>query len=156
MLLFSVFVTEYFAGELAYIYLDGDWFLGDYGDFSKSIDISMLYYMAVGTIDFAVWKYLDGIQDKSQREEVYLHLAIFSIFANLYGWYIYMVDADAKAYEGMLAGLLILKASLLDKALNDAGQYILGFARRIRSCLVYSDAFLYLTELVNEEKRARL
>lgn len=161
MILLSLFITEYFAGEVAYYALDGDIFLGAYGEFSKAIDLSLMYYPVVATIDFMVWKYLWGRSvsgakgTDGERERIYMNLAACSLLVNIYGCAIYALDAHTQAYEGMLLALLILKMTLLDKALQDAGRFILDFSRRICASLVHSPSLVYATELFKGQGRAQ-
>lgn len=164
MILLSLFITEYFAGEVAYYALDGDVFLGAYGEFSKAIDLSLMYYPVVATIDFMVWKYLWGRRGSTagtsagtdgERERIYMNLAACSLLVNTYGCAIYTLDATTQAYEGMLLALLILKMTLLDKALQDAGRFILDFSRRICASLVCSPSLVYATELFKSQGRAQ-
>ena len=153
MLLLFLFLIEYFSGEVVYYALDGDVFLGAHGDYSKSIDLSMYYYVAVSSIDFLVCKYLMSVE-KGEREKAYFNLSLCSLLANFYGWSIYMLDGSSSAYEAILLAILILKMTLLDKALQDAGRYILDFTRRTCSSLVRSHAYLYVAEVVHQNKGA--
>ena len=147
MFLFLVFVVEYTLGEIAYFYLDGWFFFGDWIDFNAS------YYISICIIDIAVMSVL--LNDNPKELEIaYAALATLSFFINLGGFFIYLTDAKDYIYLTAIRLILMLKLAIIfHRTICNAGLYARNIAVRFLGRMVNSVACLYLWEMVKTNQK---